>query len=116
MKGLLSVDIEATYVDIRSAAAAGIEKIDGPREWRRNTWAAGIGTFDVSVLRGSAIEKASFGRISLDVQQAVAGPEGTLRLARLDGLQVNIYPANPLLPVALLNLERRELASGVRLA
>ena len=109
------MDISTTYSTIRESAVGEIEKIDGPKAWFKNTWAADIGVFDISVFRGRAIEKASIARISLEVKKADEGPGEAPDIVRLEGLQVNIYPANPLLPVALLNLERRQLASGIRL-
>jgi len=114
-KELSTMDIEKIYSEIRNSAVCEIEKIDGKKEWLRNTWTPEIGTFDISVFRGTAIEKASIARISLDVKKVVGGSGETFTSMHVDGLHVNIYPANPLLPVALLNLERRQLASGIRL-
>ena len=109
------MDIEKIYSGISDSAVCEIEKIDGKKKWLRNKWTPDIGTFDISVFRGEAIEKAAIARISLEVNKVVEGPVEKHNIMRLDGLQVNIYPANPLLPIALLNLERRQLASGIRL-
>jgi coproporphyrinogen III oxidase len=109
------MDIDKIYSEIRNCAAGEIEKIDGKKEWLRNTWTPEIGTFDISLFRGTALEKASIARVSLDVKKAAGSSGETFTSMHVDGLQVNIYPAHPLLPVALLNLERRQLASGIRL-
>src|SRR3989337_2174455 len=109
------MDIETIYSEIRKTAVTEIEKIDGKKGWERNKWTPEPGTFYISVFRGNAIEKESIARISLEVKRVVEGPGETLNITRLDGLQVNLFPSNPLLPIALFNLERRQLAGGIRL-
>jgi len=109
------MDIEKIYSEIRKTAVTEIEKIDGKKGWERNKWTPEPGTFYISVFRGNAIEKASIARISLEVKRVVEGPGETLNITRLDGLQVNLFPSNPLLPIALFNLERRQLTGGIRL-
>src|SRR3989337_1007546 len=95
---------EGIFSELIKTAVNGVESIEGKCEWKRKKWETEPGVFDISVYRGRVIEKASVAGISLEVKSAISGPEGTLNITRLNGCQINVFPSNPVLPVAMFNL------------
>jgi len=105
------MEMEAIFSEIIKTATGGIESIDGKRKWDKKKWETPPGIFDISTYRGETVEKASFARISLEVNRVITVPGEKLALKSLEGCQVNIFPSNPSLPAGMFNLEKREMAT-----
>ncbi len=102
------MDMEEKFGKMRSVTQEMASAIDGGREWEEKKWNVEEGSFNISIIRGESVQKASIGRIRLSVDKKITGPGNeVVNPMKLNSCQLNVYPSNPLLPVAYLNLENR---------
>lgn len=107
------MDMEAKFLEIRESAEKHISGIDGSGKWEEKNWKIEEGAFNISILKGNAVEKASIGRIRLTVDRKITGPGNeVVNPMKLNSCQLNIYPSNPVLPVVFFNLENRVIDGG----
>jgi len=68
----------------------------------KHQWSVPAGTWDISVVRGEVLEKATASRVRLSTKNPLNGID-----TRFDIFQVNIFPASPMVPLCLCNMEHR---------
>jgi coproporphyrinogen III oxidase len=96
------MDMEKYYSQLRQTALNGFKKLNRSSRVKQGKWVIPAGSWEVSVVRGKVLEKATTTRIQLQTKSPATGED-----TRFDVFQVKIYPANPKIPILLFNMENR---------
>ncbi|MCX5884553.1 MAG: coproporphyrinogen III oxidase [Proteobacteria bacterium] len=96
------MDMKACHDELEQVALEGFKKINSTRTVENKRWEVPVGSWDVSVVRGKVLEKATTSRIRLKTKNPTTGEE-----TQFDVFQVKVYPASPKIPIMLFNLENR---------
>lgn len=96
------MEMTLLHKEVRELAIGHFKRITRTRRVERKRWELPVGSWDVSVVRGPVLEKAAVTQIILNTKHPVTG-EAT----RFNVFQVMVYPANPKIPILLINMENR---------
>ena len=96
------MDMEGYYREVKEVALEGFKRLNGTTQVEHRKWEVPVGSWEVSVVRGKVLEKATLSHILLNTKNPLTG-ENT----RLDVIQANAYPASPKIPILLFNVENR---------
>jgi len=96
------MEIEKYYNQLRSLALDGFKRLNKTVRVEHKRWEVPAGSWEVNVVRGRVLEKASTSRIILNTQNPLTGED-----THFNVFQVKIYPANPKIPIMLFNIENR---------
>jgi coproporphyrinogen III oxidase len=96
------MDMEKYYSTLKQAALDGFKKLNKTSKVEQKRWAIPTGTWEINVVRGKVLEKATTTRIWLQTKSPATGED-----TRFDVFQVKIYPASPKIPILLFNMENR---------
>jgi coproporphyrinogen III oxidase len=96
------MEIESYYNQLNEKALTGFKQLNKTDRVEHKRWEVPAGSWEVNVVRGKILEKASTSRIILNTQNPLIGEDTTLNV-----FQVKIYPANPKIPIMLFNMENR---------
>ncbi len=96
------MEMRTLHYEICELVHGRVQEINHNRTIERKTWRVPFGSWDVSVMRGKIIEKASTTRIALATKHPVTGIDTQFKV-----FQVMVYPANPKIPILLINIENR---------
>jgi len=102
------MEMEPLYSRIQQTALRGFGRINRSDEVLHRRWEVEAGTWDVRVVRGDVLEKATTTRIRIAARHPVTGVH-----TRFDVCQVKAYPRNPGVPVLLVNVENRTAGDDV---
>ena len=90
------------YNEVKEVALDGFKRLNDTDRVEHKTWPSPIGTWEVSVVRGKVLEKATLARIRLHIINPQNGQD-----TQLDVVQAKVYPASPKIPILLFNIENR---------
>jgi len=96
------MDMGAFYNEVKEVALEGFKRLNGTNQVEHGKWPSPVGTWEVSVVRGKVLEKATIARIQLNIINPLNGED-----TQLDVVQAKVYPASPRIPILLFNVENR---------
>jgi coproporphyrinogen III oxidase len=102
IEGGLIMEMGTYYSELNKTALEGFKQLNKTRQIDEKTFEIPSGRLDICVVRGNVLEKAATARIQLSTKNPVTGED-----TQFDIFQVKIYPANPKIPILLLNIENR---------
>jgi coproporphyrinogen III oxidase len=96
------MEMGTLHYEISELVHGRVKQINRNRTIERKTWTVPIGSWDVAVMRGKVVEKATTTRITLATKHPETGED-----TRFNVFQVMVYPASPKIPILLINVENR---------
>jgi coproporphyrinogen III oxidase len=96
------MEMTPLHKEVRELAIGNFKRINTTRRVERKRWDLPVGSWDVSVVRGPVLEKAAVTQIILNTKHPV-----TNEATRFNVFQIMVYPANPKIPILLINMENR---------
>jgi len=96
------MDMEGYYGEVKEVALEGFKRINGTTEVEHRLWEVPVGSWEVHVVRGKVLEKATLSRIKFTAKNPYTGED-----TRLDVVQAKAYPVSPRIPILLFNVENR---------
>jgi coproporphyrinogen III oxidase len=97
-----TMDMEGYYSEVKEVALEGFKRLNGTTQVEQKKWEVPVGSWEVNVVRGKVLEKATLSRIRLNAKNPLTGED-----TRLDVVQAKVYPASPKIPILLFNVENR---------
>ena len=97
-----TIDMEAYYKEVKEVALEGVKRLNDTTQVEHRKWEVPVGSWEVHVVRGKVLEKATLSRLRLHMQNPLTGED-----MRLEAVQVKAYPASPKIPILLFNTEHR---------
>jgi coproporphyrinogen III oxidase len=96
------MNMENYYRQLNKTALEGFKRLNKTDRIEHKRWEVPAGSWEVSVVRGRVLEKATTCRIILNTKNPL-----TNEATRFNVFQVKIYPANSKIPIMLFNMENR---------
>jgi len=96
------MDIENFHNQLDQTALEGFKRLNKTDSAEHKRWEIPDGSWEVTVVRGPVLEKATTSRILLNTKNPLTGED-----TRFNVLQVKVYPASPKIPIMLCNIEYR---------
>jgi coproporphyrinogen III oxidase len=96
------MDMGPLHRELKGRVRTHLKRINRTGTIERKKWQLPVGSWDVSVVRGPIVEKATTTQIILNTKHPVTGED-----TRFNVLQIMVYPANPKIPILLINIENR---------
>ena len=96
------MNMEGYYSEVKEVALEGFKRLNDTTQVEQKKWEVPVGSWEVSVVRGKVLEKATLSRIRLNAKNPLTGED-----TRLDVVQAKVYPASPRIPILLFNVENR---------
>ena len=97
-----TMDMEGYYGEVKEVALEGFKRLNDTTQVEHRKWEVPVGSWEVHVVRGKVLEKATLSRIRFTVKNPLTGED-----TRLDVVQAKVYPASPKIPILLFNVENR---------
>ena len=94
------MDMSTYYAEMTKKALEGYKRINNTDRVENKKYEVPNATWDVDVVRGKVLEKATVTRVSLRTKHPVTGED-----TRFHALQSKVYPANPKIPVLVFIIE-----------
>jgi coproporphyrinogen III oxidase len=105
------MDMEGYYSEAKEVALEGFKRLNDTTQVEHKKWEVPVGSWDVSVVRGKVLEKATLSYILLNTKNPITGED-----TRFDVVQAKVYPASPKIPILLFNVEYRAAAKEQKFA
>lgn len=96
------MDMESLHKEIKRLALGGFKRINKTKRVEHKRWVLPVGSWDVSVVRGGILEKATATHLVLNTKHPMTGED-----TRFNVFQLMAYPAHPKIPILLFNMENR---------
>jgi coproporphyrinogen III oxidase len=96
------MDMDRYYTTLQDSVLTAFERLDQSAQATSKSISFSAGTVDITVARGTVLEKAATARIKLRTKNPETGED-----TRFDVFQIKIYPVNPTIPILLFNMENR---------
>jgi coproporphyrinogen III oxidase len=96
------MDMEGYFSEVKAVAVEGFKRLNDTTQVEHKKWEVPVGSWDVSVVRGKVLEKATLSHILLNTKNPLTGED-----TRFDVVQAKVYPASPKIPILLFNVEYR---------
>lgn len=96
------MEMRTMHYEIGELVQGRVQQINRNRTIERKKWMVPIGSWDVAVMRGKVVEKATTTQITLAAKHPETGED-----TRFNVFQVMVYPASPKIPILLINVENR---------
>jgi coproporphyrinogen III oxidase len=100
--GKIFMEMENYYSQLNRTTLKAFKRLNNTDRVEHKQWKVPAGSWEVSVVRGRVLEKATTCRIILNTKNPL-----TNEATRFNVFQVKIYPANPKIPIMLFNMENR---------
>ena len=97
-----TMDMEGYYSEVKEVALEGFKRLNSTTQVEHRKWEVPVGSWEVHVVRGKVLEKATLSRIRFTVKNPFTGED-----TRLDVVQAKVYPTSPKIPILLFNVENR---------
>jgi coproporphyrinogen III oxidase len=94
------MDMSNYYAEMTKKALEGYKRINNTDQVENKKYEVPNATWDVDVVRGKVLEKATVTRVSLRTKHPITGED-----TRFHALQSKVYPANPKIPVLVFIIE-----------
>jgi coproporphyrinogen III oxidase len=105
------MDMEGYFSEVKAVAVEGFKRLNDTTQVEHKKWEVPVGSWDVSVVRGKVLEKATLSHILLNTKNPLTGED-----TRFDVVQAKVYPASPKIPILLFNVEYRAAAKEQKFA
>ena len=102
------MEMENIYNDLRKVIIDGFTRLNKTDKVETKKWEFPAGSWEIKVVRGNVLEKATAARIILNTVNPATGDD-----TRFDIMQVKTYPANPKIPILLFNMENRAAKNDI---
>jgi len=96
------MDMEEYYIEVKEVALEGFKRLNSTNQVEHKKWEVPVGSWEVNVVRGKVLEKATLSHILLNTKNPLTGED-----TRFDVVQAKVYPASPKIPILLFNVENR---------
>jgi coproporphyrinogen III oxidase len=96
------MEIEKYYSQLSAIALEDFKRLNKTTRVEHKRWQVPAGSWEVNVVRGRILEKASTSRIILNTNNPLTGEDTTFNV-----FQIKVYPANLKIPIMLFNMENR---------
>lgn len=96
------MDMENYYGQLQQTALEGFKRFNNATQVENKKWQLPAGSWDIHVVRGKVLEKATTTRIRLNTKNPATGEQ-----TRFDIFQIKVYPTSPRIPILLFNMENR---------
>ena len=94
------MDMSNYYAEMTEKALEGYKRINNTDKVENKKYEVPNATWDVNVVRGKVLEKATVTRVSLKTKHPMTGDD-----THFHALQSKVYPANPKIPVLVFIIE-----------
>jgi len=94
------MDMSDYYAKMTEKALEGYKRINNTDQVEHKKYEVPNATWDVNVVRGKVLEKATVTRVSLRTKHPVTGDD-----TNFHALQSKVYPANPKIPILVFIIE-----------
>ena len=94
------MDMSNYYAEMTEKALEGYKRINNTDQVENKKYEVPNAIWDVNVIRGTVLEKATVTRVSLRTKHPVTGDD-----THFHALQSKVYPANPKIPVLVFIIE-----------
>ena len=94
------MDMEKYYNETIKEALDGFKRLNDTDQVEHKKYEVPSATWEINVVRGKVLEKATVSRVTLDTKHPITGED-----THFDALQSKVYPANPKIPVLIFILE-----------
>jgi coproporphyrinogen III oxidase len=94
------MDMSNYYAEMTEKALEGYKRINNSDQVENKKYEVPNATWDVNVVRGKVLEKATVTRVSLRTKHPVTGDD-----THFHALQSKVYPANPKIPILVFIIE-----------
>ncbi|MCK5186270.1 MAG: coproporphyrinogen III oxidase, partial [Deltaproteobacteria bacterium] len=101
-KEIRAMDMEEYYRKLKETSLEGFKRINETEQVEDKNLKFPAGSLDISVVRGTVLEKAATSRIRLKTKNPATGED-----TQFDIFQIKTYPASPKIPIILFNMENR---------
>ena len=96
------MDMEGYYGEVKEVALEGFKRLNDTAQVEHRKWEVPVGSWEVHVVRGKVLEKATLSRMRFTAKNPYTGED-----IRLDVVQAKAYPVSPKIPILLFNVENR---------
>jgi coproporphyrinogen III oxidase len=90
------MDVEGYFSEATNLGLDNFKRLNDTTEVDQKNWKTPVGSWNVSVVRGKVLEKATVARAVISTKHPDTGKD-----TRFDALQFKAYPASPKIPVLL---------------
>ena len=94
------MDMSNYYAEMTEKALEGYKRINNSDQVENKKYEVPNATWDVNVVRGKVLEKATVTRVSLRTKHPATGDD-----THFHALQSKVYPANPKIPILVFIIE-----------
>jgi coproporphyrinogen III oxidase len=94
------MDMSNYYAEMTEKALEGYRRINNTDQVENKKYEVPNATWDVNVVRGKVLEKATVTRVSLRTKHPLTGDD-----THFHALQSKVYPANPKIPILVFIIE-----------
>jgi coproporphyrinogen III oxidase len=98
----MHTDMGEYYHEVKEVALEGFKRLNATSQVEQKNWDVPLGSWEVSVVRGKVLEKATISHIRLHIKNPFTGEDMSLEV-----VQAKVYPASPKIPILLFNVENR---------
>jgi len=94
------MDMDKYYTRVTEEALEGFKRLNNTNQVEHKKYEVPAATWEVNVVRGEVLEKATISRVSFDTKHPVTGDD-----THFNALQAKVYPANPKIPILIFIIE-----------
>jgi coproporphyrinogen III oxidase len=101
MKFFKGTNMEAYFQEVKNEVLQKFKQINKTSELEHKKWETPVSTWDVYVVRGDVLPKATFARMIIHTKHPDTGED-----VKLDTIQAKVFPASPKIPILIYNVEK----------
>lgn len=94
------MDMNKYYNEVTEEALEGFKRLNNTDQVERKKYEVPSSTWEINVVRGKVLEKATISRVTLDTKHPITGDD-----THFNALQAKVYPANPKIPALIFIVE-----------
>ena len=94
------MDMTPYYNQMVEEALSGFKRLNNTTQVEHKKWEIPIATWEVNVVRGKVLEKATVSLVTLNTKHPETGED-----TRFHALQAKVYPASPKIPILIFIIE-----------
>lgn len=95
------IDMDKYYSDVTKEALEGFKRFNNTDQVEYKKYEVPSATWEVNVVRGKVLEKATISRVRLQTKHPLTGDD-----TKFHALQAKVYPANPKIPALVFIIEQ----------
>jgi coproporphyrinogen III oxidase len=94
------MSLENYFAEVKKEALEGFKCLNDTNKVEQKKWDGPLGIWDIHVVRGKVLKKATIARIVIETKHPDTGED-----AVFDTIQAKVYPVSPRAPILIFNLE-----------